>query len=661
MRARRISCHVSAALVFVACVLQPATAQTDAPAWPAVQVLSDVQLSPQGQGSARIFVTDAAGRPRMDVTPDDLTIRFGGLPVTGVQVQAKKDMPIHVVLGLDVSLWNANDARHTDALTSTVLAIKQMVEAIPNSHFVAFPFSTTVMQPATHDVAWLQGPRLWGGTRTAFYAAVDHAARQFVDASDRRRVIILLTNSGNTLNVPPALARRTLDNTAATAINSALKAGAPLYVFAAEERGHPLSKDRLNELSALVKATGGVTSVISASNVSQLPSSVLGVLDDLKMGYLVTFTATARVDAPQSLEIGLAPARTATYNVGAQKPIFASLQASTPLNSPDDIVTLNADQTWAKDIRSVQVFVDGAPVLTLAPTALSFTLEALKAQIQAAKPGASLVLSATVDHGLNRISVPTMTLPVPALPILNMNVPEPTHAGIAIQPDQVFTVKVPNTLGQVFSNITYVLTDAQGTATTYEKDSLIVSGATLAKDAYMLQARAVDVWGRRVVSEQVPVVIDHGLPLLVRMVILLFAVLAVVLIPLWFVERQRRREAARMQETYRLVNYGNEATKLIVQAVYRASDLHLDLGLMDVSTPEIEHLAEGRLRLTTPEIAPRDHLLLRVSIEPVRVGVLETYDFDLIVRAAPQDPTDDQSRPFKLTPLLRAANPSPSA
>lgn len=660
MMARRVM-RAGAALLFATCAMQPALAQPSAPPWPAVHMLADTQVNAQGQGSARIYVSDAAGLPRTGVQPEDLTIRFGGQPVAGVQVQTVNTVPLQVVLGLDVSLWNTRDAAYTTALSSTVLAVKQAVEDNPDSSFVAFPFSTTLMLPATRDVTWLQNSRLWGGPRTAFYAAVDHAARQLAgsDAKVGRKVIILLTNSGNTL---AALAvRGGLDNTPATAINSALQVRAPVVVFFARERVYLPRAERYTELNALVKATGGMTRTVSATDVTNLPAIVKAELDNLSSGYRVTFTSTARVDAPQTLEIGLTPARLTTGSVPKQNPLAASWQMRATSPTPDDTVMLAVNPAWKENILSVWVYVDGVPAFPIDPKTLTFKLSALKEEVRAATSG-RLVLSATVEHGLNIVTVPPLTISVPAPAQLRLTGLDDSATSFTLATNQVVTVTAENALGQKQNNVTFVLTDAQGIARPQVSNALELSAATLSQTTYTLQASAEDAWGRRMESKAIVLSVDHGLPLGAYCILALSgAALAAGIVAKFLVSRRGRREVGRAQGVYRLVNYGSLPTAFTVLADYEASDFKLTLRLQNAQAKAEQSNADGKLELTTGEIPPQGFVLLRVSAEPARMVTKNAYPFTLQVRPTTKDAAEPKYLPDTLYPSQRTSTATPSA
>ncbi len=660
---RRISWAAMCCLIAPVLVTQPALAQPPAPRESVVVPFSnEVRVSPEGQVGARFYVDEAGGKPKTDVTEKDLTIRFGEMPAAGpVKVLPASNMPVLVALGLDVSLWNPRDAGYTSALTSSVLSASATLGGMSGSNLVAFPFSMTLpITPTGADLSWLSNRNLWQGNRTNLYGAIERAGAVLdqMQGSSGRKAIVILTNSGNTVNESQAYTGKAFINGAASAISSAKKAGAPVYVFAVEEAGHSLSPSKKAELETFVNETGGDFQVISSTLASSLPDALRNVMAALQSGYHVTFTSGVPVNQPHALEIGITPAKRARVEgVAPAAALTAELRGPSTASMLSETVELVVDRSWQDGIRQVQFFAAGKALEPVFTPPYRLTLRDIRELIRDWRPGVPLVVTATVLHEVNRVDLPQHKITIP--PINPMSWVSLTQAGITttrennLYTDQVLTLTAQS---PSLSNIRYIVNDRRGFQVKETTQTLVLPG-NLLSGSYIVEVKAEDDLGRPITAPPVKLTILPVVPPEIGWIMLALVLMIALLVGIilaWLAAKQRRREAARAESTYRLVNYGNSEVEYVVLAEYEPSDLTLSFSLIGDQPIKAQPDKPGRLQLVTPPIKPQRSVQLRVVIDPVKTSEQPPYAFTLLARPKPLDDAPAQSHPFTLAPALSA-------
>ncbi len=200
--------------------------------------------------SVLVSVTDAHHRPTPDLSRELFSLEEEGVPQKIDFFEPETQQPLDLILMVDASLSTLKElAAEREAAAHF---IRQVVR--PGDRLSVYQFDETVTKLSnfSNDVAQLQSAvrRITEGAGTSLYDAVFFGARAFGrNPSDRRRVIVLVTDAGETTS------RTDFD----TARKEALLSGTLLYsvIIRAVKGENGRSTAGEHALEAITDTTGG--------------------------------------------------------------------------------------------------------------------------------------------------------------------------------------------------------------------------------------------------------------------------------------------------------------------------------------------------------------------------------------------------------------------
>ena len=225
-------------------------------------------------------VQTADKRPVIDLTADKFTVIEDGVPQTIERFEAETDQPLDLVLMVDTSLSALKDLKiESDAAAQF---IRQIVR--PDDRLALYEFSDEVTQISSFSssVHMLEEStrRLAVGAGTALYDAVYLGARSLErGAPDRRRVIVLVTDAGETTS------HANFD----TARQNAVASGALLYSIVIREMKSENGRNTAGEhaLATITDDVGGA--MYFPGDIGELSAMFDQINRELRTQYLLGY------------------------------------------------------------------------------------------------------------------------------------------------------------------------------------------------------------------------------------------------------------------------------------------------------------------------------------------------------------------------------------
>jgi Ca-activated chloride channel homolog len=148
-------------------------------------------------------VLDANGHPVVDLPQDSFEIYEEGVPQKIERFEAETNQPLDLALMVDASLSTQKDLKFEGE--SAAHFIKQVVRPGDKLGFFSFADAVDELAGFSSDVNALQAAtrKITSGAGTALYDAVvlGSKALEHLPAGDRRRVIVLVTDAGETTSI----------------------------------------------------------------------------------------------------------------------------------------------------------------------------------------------------------------------------------------------------------------------------------------------------------------------------------------------------------------------------------------------------------------------------------------------------------------------------
>jgi Ca-activated chloride channel family protein len=224
-------------------------------------------------------VTDRSGRFVKDLKADDFQLLEDGVrrPIARF---ASERVPISLAVVLDVS---GSMARTDDRWALTRRAVASFVAQLKDDDeltFFVFNQTPTRLGGWTRNfpAALRELAGITPGGDTELFRAVSAAALTFADASNNRKVLVLVTD-GNT---------RELDAERMQAIERLRRSDAVLYAIGIGMGGEPVNTRTLDPLT---KPTGGYVELVKDGMTLQ--AAAMRVADDLREQYILAFEPAA--------------------------------------------------------------------------------------------------------------------------------------------------------------------------------------------------------------------------------------------------------------------------------------------------------------------------------------------------------------------------------
>jgi Ca-activated chloride channel family protein len=223
-----------------------------------------------------VSVIDANGEPVADLTQDAFDLSENGLPQKIERFEAQTDRPLDLALMIDSSLSEIKELQfETDAAARFIAQVVR-----PDDRVGIFEFADTVTQLASFsgNVPQLQAAvrRVTPGDGTALYDAVYLGSDALGKApSDRRKVLILITDAGETTS------RADFE----TARRAALRAEALLYTIVIRPVKNENGRNTAGEhaLETIADGTGGA--MYYPDEISQLDAIFDRINRELRTQY----------------------------------------------------------------------------------------------------------------------------------------------------------------------------------------------------------------------------------------------------------------------------------------------------------------------------------------------------------------------------------------
>jgi Ca-activated chloride channel homolog len=225
-------------------------------------------------------VRDREGRPITSLPVDAFSVLEEGVPQTIARFEPETNQPLDLALMIDTSLSTVRDLKFEgDTAAEFVRNIVQ-----PQDRLSVFEFSDEVLQLSDYssNVASLQDAlrRISAGAGTALYDAVYLGARSLQrGAADRRRVIVLVTDAGETTS------KVGFDLTRQTAVASE----ALLYSIVIREMKSENGRNTAGEhaLATITDDTGGA--MYFPDDISELGAMFDQINRELRTQYLLGY------------------------------------------------------------------------------------------------------------------------------------------------------------------------------------------------------------------------------------------------------------------------------------------------------------------------------------------------------------------------------------
>lgn len=661
------------AVALVCGVAQPAerTAQgqqgqpADGPA--RISILN-TRVSPDGRVTAQVAVTEANGKPWTALKPGDLSIEFGGSsPAGDVNVESLPNLPLRVVLGVDVSLCDPQDSLVTGSISETVQSVRTLLGG--DDIVDAFTFSDAIsstLKPPQRGVAGLLTPNIWRGHRTRLYEAIQHAAGYITKewpagATPGRTAIVILTNRGDTMPADRLQEER-------AAIEAATRAHSPVYLLAYGEPrvGCDLFPRSSSAMARIAEATGGAVPISTTRpllsqprRVDLLAAKLKAVLSDQRSGYSIEFQSAVPVSTTNASMIGLKAdaAVSDTAQSVESLPIAARIDGPATAATLGDAYTLAAPGAWATNVQRVEFYFNGKPVKVVTSPPFALRLDDVRAAIGEISGSVEqrAPISATVVHGLNRVDVTPFTPTIPVTTQFDLVVTRLDQAlsgnpiSFASSDPISLTVRPRSAPKVEIVSVKYYV----GGITTFASATTPITMPRLSPGAYTLTATVTDALGRAVVTgpRQSTVYWVNPALLIALLVLVLPIIIGLLLLALWLNRTAPTPEP--IARTRCLVNRGNVGVPHIVDVKFDPQKWRItsmSASLIADPKQEVHAIANpaqpDRLTLVTPSVPPQGRVQIKFEVQPLRPDTVDTDH--LTASARPQCQPDDPSKATSL-------------
>ncbi len=231
--------------------------------------VSEVQLT--------LVATDPKGRPRLHLSPADITVLEDGRPIPNFELRSASNLPLRIGVVLDLS---DSTVKSWAAVGSALVRSLQQVMR-PNDQLLVLTFNgkiqleRTVSDPGELGEILAHPPT---GGLTALYDTVFHACDEPVFSDERephRSAMILFSDGEDDLSLhglPDAIAR-------------AERRGIAIYTVTAHNPKKSPSGDAV--LRDLALATGGRDYIVK--NARQLGDALSAINEELRSSYLLYY------------------------------------------------------------------------------------------------------------------------------------------------------------------------------------------------------------------------------------------------------------------------------------------------------------------------------------------------------------------------------------
>lgn len=228
-----------------------------------------------------VSVLDQNGRPVLDLPKDAFQVYEESVPQTVDRFEAETNQPLDLALMVDTSLSTLKDLKFEGEAAAHF--VRQVVR--PEDRLAVFEFSDVVTQLSdfSADVAAQQtaARALQAGAGTALYDAVVLGSRQLKrrPAGDRRRVIVLVTDAGET----------TSSSTFEAARQAAIASQALLYTIVIRPIKSESGRNTAGEhaLETITDSTGGAMYYLD--ELEQLDAMFERINRELRTQYLLGY------------------------------------------------------------------------------------------------------------------------------------------------------------------------------------------------------------------------------------------------------------------------------------------------------------------------------------------------------------------------------------
>ena len=227
-------------------------------------------------------VLDADGRPVLDLPKDAFDVYEEGVQHNVERFEAQTNRPLDLVLMMDTSSSTYKELRFEAEAAARF--IQQVVRSDDRLAFFEFTDSVTELSDFSGNVSALQAAarRVTSGGGTSLYDAVFLGAKTLTRrAADRRRVIVLVTDAGETTSVS------TFDE----ARRNAILSGALLYTILIRPVKNENGRNTAGEhaLITITDSTGGA--MYHADELDQLDAMFERINRELRTQYLLGYYA----------------------------------------------------------------------------------------------------------------------------------------------------------------------------------------------------------------------------------------------------------------------------------------------------------------------------------------------------------------------------------
>jgi uncharacterized protein YegL len=270
---------------------------------------------------ATVTLTDDGGRPIDGVPPAAFAAHLGAavLPISAVQAATDANLPVTVVLVIDIS--GSMSGAPLDAAKGAAQALLAQLAPGDLAAIVAFGSAVTVVQPVTADKAALNNAinGLAPDGNTDLYDAVSRSAQLLQSAGTPRAAIVLLSD-GQEYGVSGGVDR-------AGSLAAVASANAPVFAVGL---GDSVDAQYLADLAQAARGQ-----FLSAPTPDALVGLYTTIGSILRRQYVLTLDATALNVTSPSLRIDVSyQGQTAVDQASLNLPAAATIAPATAVASP---------------------------------------------------------------------------------------------------------------------------------------------------------------------------------------------------------------------------------------------------------------------------------------------------------------------------------------
>lgn len=270
---------------------------------------------------ATVTLTDDSGRPIDDAPPAAFAAHLGAavLPISSVQATTDANLPVTVVLAIDIS--GSMSGPPLDAAKGAAQALLAQLAPGDKAAVVAFGSEVTVVQPVTADRAALNNAidGLAPDGNTDLYDAVSRSAELLQGAGTPRAAIVLLSD-GLEYGVSGGVDR-------AGSLAAVVSANAPVFAVGL---GESVDEQYLGDLAQAARGQ-----FLSAPTPDALVGLYTTIGSILRRQYVLTLDATALNVTNPSLRIDVSyQGQAAVDQASIKLPAAATIAPATAVAAP---------------------------------------------------------------------------------------------------------------------------------------------------------------------------------------------------------------------------------------------------------------------------------------------------------------------------------------